>query len=197
MTDVELLRRAADGDQQAFAQLHRRHEGACRRRARHVLAGEEWVDDVLQAVFLDVWLLAGRFDAARGSARSWLLGLTHFKAVDVVRAQERHVARSARETLLADRYRCEPSAEDVVAADEERHALHAALSLLPRAQRDAVALCFVAGHSQADAARLLGIPLGTVKSRSHSGVLRLRLLLGAPAPAPAPAVVPALQAGGA
>lgn len=183
--DTVLLARTAAGDAAAFGLLHARHAGACRHRARFVLACEEWVDDVLQAVFLDVWRQADRFQVQRGSARGWLLQLTHFKAVDVVRAQERHAARAARELLLADRGRAEPSPEQLCEADEDRSALWAAVGTLPTAQRDVVLLCFVEGLTHRQAAERLGVPVGTVKSRSHAGLLRLRLLLGVAAPATA------------
>jgi RNA polymerase sigma-70 factor (ECF subfamily) len=175
--DILLLCRVAAGDEAAFGQLYHRHVHACRHRARFVLAAPEFVDDVLQTVFLDVWTHAARFDGQRGSVRGWLLRLTHFKAVDLVRAQERHVSRHARERLLADQPE-QASPHDLLESTQDVQRLVRAVGRLPRLQREVLALCFFGELSQRDAADVLGVPVGTVKSRTHSGVLRLRLLLG-------------------
>ena len=100
-SDVELLQDTARGDQAAFEELYRRHVAACMRRARHTLAADDWVPDVVQAVFLDLWTQAGRFDLKRGSVRGWVLVLTHHKAFDLVRVQSRHASRRAQEEMLA------------------------------------------------------------------------------------------------
>lgn len=173
-SDALLLAATARGDALSFEQLHRRHAPACRRRALRVLATHEWVQDVVQAVFLDVWRHAGRFDGRSGSARGWLLALTHHKAVDLVRQQERHNSRWAHEGLL-DGHLDTGRGPERAAADADTSArLRASLELLPTAQGDALRLCFFADRTQAEAAVELGVPLGTVKTRSRAGVIALR-----------------------
>lgn len=182
--DGPLLRLVAAGDEPAFRRLYDRHVRASRHRALRVLAAPELVDDVVQLVFLDVWTFAARFDGERGTVRGWVLQLTHHKAVDAVRTQERHLARHAREQLLSD----EPeqvSPHDLAVAVLDRDRLLRALTRLPRRQREVLGLCFFGQLSQQEAADVLGVPVGTVKSRTHTGVLRLRLLLGVDAAAPA------------
>lgn len=194
-SDAVLLRRVAGGDQTAFRELYDQHAPACRHRARFVLASHELVDDVVQSVFLDVWTQAARFDVRRGSTRGWLLRLTHHKAVDAVRAQQRHVARHAREQLL----RAEPeqvAPDDVAVRAEEDARLRSALARLPRLQRDVLVLCYFHHLSQREAALALGVPIGTIKSRAHTGVLRLRLLLADVAPSATEPVPPVLVLGG-
>lgn len=189
--DGRLLRLVAAGDEPAFRRLYDRHVRVSRHRALRVLAAPELVDDVVQLVFLDVWTFAARFDAERGTVRGWVLQLTHHKAVDAVRAQERHLARHAREQLLRD----EPeqvSPHDLAVAVLDRDRLLRALTQLPRRQREVLGLCFFGQLSQQEAADVLGVPVGTVKSRTHTAVLRLRLLLGVDAPAVTRLALPVL-----
>lgn len=176
-TDAQLLARTARGDESGFRALHDRHARACARRARRVLASEEWVEDVVQSVFLDLWRQAHRFDGDRGSARSWLLAVTHHKAVDLVRAQERHAARRASEQLLQDRVDAAPTPEQAALTADAAERLRAAVGRIRSPHREVVQLCFLDGLTQQQAAARLSVPLGTVKTRSRSGLLELRAIL--------------------
>lgn len=171
--DGELLARTSRGDERAFEVLYHRHVAACARRARHVLASDEWLEDVVQAVFLDVWTHAARFDRGRGGVRPWLLGLAHHKAVDLVRAQERHRVRRAHEELLEGHVDAAPTPKELAADADAGRQLRAAVAGVAAPQREVVELCFLAGLSQREAAARLGIPLGTVKTRSRRAVLEL------------------------
>lgn len=171
--DTDLLARTAAGDQGSFEALYRRHARACARRARHVLATEEWVADVVQAVFLDLWTHAARFDGTRGGVRPWLLAMAHHKAVDVVRAQERHASRRAPEELLAGLVDHGAGPEQAAAAEDAGRRVRAALARVGSREREVVELCFLAGLTQRQAAERLDVPLGTVKTRSRRAVLQL------------------------
>jgi RNA polymerase sigma-70 factor (ECF subfamily) len=178
-SDAALLARAADGDEAAFSVLYLRHVGACRRRARRVLATTEWVDDVVQLVFLDVWRHARRFEAgaSQASARGWLLALTHHKAVDVVRDQERHRARREHEDLLLEHRGLDPGPEEVAIKADSRARVRAAVGSMPVLDRETVSLCFLEELSQKEVAARLQLPLGTVKTRSRRGVMKLQQLV--------------------
>ncbi len=139
-----------------------------------MLATDEWVEDVVQAVFLDLWCQAGRFDHVRGSARSWLLAVTHHTAVDVVRVQERHAARRASELLLEEHADGAPTPEQLAVEADAAERVRAAVRGVRAPHREVVQLCFLDGLTQSEAAARLAVPLGTVKTRSRSGVLELR-----------------------
>jgi len=173
LSDVELLQDSARGDQASFEELYRRHVGACRRRARYVLAADDWVPDVVQAVFLDLWTQAGRFDGKRGSVRAWVLVLTHHKAVDLVRVQSRHASRRAQEELLAAHVDQAPTPEQRVSLSDLTVRLRTAVAQVGPVEREVLELCFLQGRTQREAADLLGIPLGTVKTRSRRAVQEL------------------------
>ena len=176
-SDAELLAATARGDERSFEQLHARHVDACRRRAAGVLATEEWVSDVVQAVFLDVWRHADRFDGRRTSARGWLLALTHHKAVDLIRERERHNTRWAHEMLLDGHVDPAPGPDLHAAARDAADRVRTALEEVPEPHRETLRLCFLRGLSQRETAAELAIPLGTVKTRSRQGIIALRGLV--------------------
>lgn len=178
--DEQLVSRLADGDPAALAGLYDRYGRPAYSLARRICADEGLAEDVVQEVFLAFWRDPGRFDPARGTFGAWLLTLVHHKAVDAVRRES------------AIRRRTAPAADDgqegpgppgpgadhaalgAVVAGQVRDAL----GLLPAEQREALALAYFGGYTQREVAALVGVPLGTVKSRMFTGVARLRALLG-------------------
>ncbi len=173
-TEAELLCLVAEGDHASFDELYARHRHACRQRVRRTMGAHDWVDDVVQNVFLDVWLHARRYEERRGSARSWLLVMAHHKAVDAVRMQERHSSRCEGGEILDEALDVAPSPEEVAAATDTAVHLRRALDGLSAPLREVVSACFLQGRSQREVSRELGVPLGTVKTRSYRGVRELR-----------------------
>jgi RNA polymerase sigma-70 factor (ECF subfamily) len=147
--DEDLMVRVTAGEEDALAALYDRFERRVYSLARRICGHDDAAEDVVQDVFLEVWRRAERFDPARGSVATWLLTLTHRTAVDAVRRGVR------RPTRLVDDDRDVPSGPD-----------HAAL-----------ALAFYDGHTQVEVAAILGVPLGTVKSRTAAAIADLRELL--------------------
>jgi RNA polymerase sigma-70 factor (ECF subfamily) len=125
-------------------------------------------------VFLSLWRNAGRFDAGRGTVATYLLSMTHHRAVDVVRREENlRRWRTSDEGLQLEP---DPKArvEDEVEASERRAEVRAALAELPDAQREALALAYFGGYTQREVAALVGVPLGTVKTRMAAGMRKLK-----------------------
>ena len=176
---ADLLRRSSRGDESAFAELYdatsRRLYGLVLRIVRDHAMSEE----VTQEVYLDVWRQCARFDPERGSAISWLLTIAHRSAVDRVRASE---ASRRRDDTHAARHRdidFDTTAESAQASLEAQR-VRRALTTLTDAQRSAVELAYLGGYTHAEVARLLGLPLGTAKTRIRDGLIRLRDTLGVP-----------------
>jgi RNA polymerase sigma factor (sigma-70 family) len=177
--EASLVRRLSRGDADALDAIYRDHGAACYRIARRVTANQTLAEDCVQEAFLGLWRRPERFDPGSGSLRSWLLAMTHHKAVDAVRreaAQQRRQAAESAVRALDPPGRGDPeeSAWRTVRADGVR----SALAELPGPQREAIALAYYGGYTQTEIARLTGAPLGTVKTRMLAGMRRLRAALG-------------------
>lgn len=169
--DAPLVRAARSGSQAAFARLVAMHEKPLRGFLRK--SGWADADDIAQEAFVAAWTSLGRLRADEGF-RAWLYGIAWRKAQD----QSRSVRRSARRD---EDWRGQEALEasDEVGQDE-RLALQAALDTLPEDQRACVTLCLGQGWSHGEAAEVLKLPLGTVKSHVTRGRERLLAVLGDP-----------------
>jgi RNA polymerase sigma-70 factor (ECF subfamily) len=158
-----------------FTEVFLEHHATCLRLARRLVRDEVLAQDVVQEVFLAWWRTGGgAYRADRGALAAWLSTITHHKAVDAVRSSERHArlrsaAEAAGHTTPEERL-----VEDVVWWELGKERLREALPTLPLKQREVLSLVYLAGMTQAEVADRLGIPLGTVKSRTHAGLLRLK-----------------------
>jgi RNA polymerase sigma-70 factor (ECF subfamily) len=174
LRDGQLVELVAQKDAGALEALYDRYGRAAYSLARRILTEETLAQDVVQEVFLSLWRDARRFDAGRGTVAAYLLSMTHHRAVDVVRREENlRRWRSSDEGLELEP---DPKArvEDEVEASERRAEVRAALAGLPDAQREALALAYFGGYTQREVAALVGVPLGTVKTRMAAGMRKLK-----------------------
>jgi RNA polymerase sigma-70 factor (ECF subfamily) len=169
--DDDLLRWVAGGDERALTVLYDRHGRTAYGLALRILRDPSLAEDAVQEAFAGVWHSAAGFRADRGSARSWIMTLVHRRAVDTVRREER--VRATRDLIDVEVWWPE-SAEDVASLRTERRMIQHALELLPPSQRRLLELAYYGGLTQTELAARLGIPLGTVKSRIHTALTRLR-----------------------
>ncbi len=133
----------------------------------------------MQEVFLTLWRNSTRFDPSRGSFATWLLTVTHHKAVDAVRRESAIRRRTATAPEAGEDWSptSAPGADQAAMARVAAGQVRAALHRLPTEQRQALALAYFGGHTQREIAVQTGVPLGTVKSRMFTAVQRLRVLL--------------------
>ncbi|HEX4776446.1 MAG TPA: sigma-70 family RNA polymerase sigma factor [Acidimicrobiia bacterium] len=174
-TDARLVVAIARFHEDALAELYRRHGGAVFALAHRLLNDRTLAEEVVQEVFVRLWHDPDRFDADRGSLRSFLLANAHGRSVDLIRSEtsrRRREERDARLTAEAG-YDLEHEVWDVALADHVR----AALGALSEGERAAIELAYFGGHSYREVARLLDEPEGTVKSRIRAGLVRLRTSL--------------------
>jgi RNA polymerase sigma-70 factor (ECF subfamily) len=166
----------ARGDAAAFDRLYPALAGPVYGLALRVVRNPALAEEVSQEVLVDVWRLAPRFDPALGSAMAWVLTMAHRRAVDRVRREQSQEDRAARAAALASDDR------DVVVDQLERSwdaaRVRRALGGLTPAQREAIEMAFFDGRTHREVAGLLGIPLGTAKTRIRDGLIRLRDALG-------------------
>jgi RNA polymerase sigma-70 factor (ECF subfamily) len=166
--------RVTAGDGGALEALYGRYGRPCYALARRILGDDQFAQDVVQEVFLTLWRDAGRFDPARGGFSSWLLSMTHHKAVDAVRREETLRKRRTTAELLEDREVDTPRVHDEVWSTLRRERVRQALATLPDPQREALVLAYFGGYTQREIAGLTETPLGTVKTRMLAGMRRLK-----------------------
>lgn len=172
-----LLARVANGDEDSFAALYDRLAGPVFGLIRRVLRDPAQSEEVVQEVFLDIWRRAPRFDAARGSASTWVMTMAHRRAVDRVRSEQSARNRNDR-VAIRDTQRAFDSVAEDVEIRMEHQRVRAALDELTPLQREAVELAYYGGKTYREVAELLDTPLGTVKTRLRDGLIRLRDTLG-------------------
>lgn len=173
--DAELHRRLLLGDRDAFSTLYARYAAAAYGLASRVTGQENLAQEVVHDSFLALWRAPEAFDPARAPFRTFFLSLVHHRAVDTVRREERLRRRTERMNLGA------PDVEDVADAvvdqawlAELRGRVRAALDALPPEQREVLELAYFRGYTQAAIAERLGIPLGTVKTRTLAAMRKLQ-----------------------
>ena len=174
LRDGELVERVAQKDAGALEALYERYGRPAYSLARRILTEETLAQDVVQEVFLSLWRDARRFDAGRGTVATYLLSMTHHRAVDVVRREENlRRWRTSDEGLELE---ADPKVrvEDEVLTSERRAEVRAALGELPAAQREALLLAYFGGYTQREVAALVGVPLGTVKTRMAAGMRKMK-----------------------
>ena len=179
--DRDLVSRIARGDEEAFRGLFRRYAPTATALARRIVRQTFLAEEIVQEAFLAVWRDPNGYDERRGSVKSWLMGMVHHRAVDLVRREESQ-RRRAEDARAADAVIESQDVAEVVVEElgvpEERRAVRAALGGLPAEQQQVIELMYFGGKSQSQIAESLGLPLGTVKSRTLLGMRRLKTALG-------------------
>jgi len=163
-----LLTRLVSGDKSALAELYDLHSRLVNRLALRILGDAADTEDVVQEVFLQVWRQADRYDPGRGTPEAWLVTIARTRALDRLR---RRIARREQSDETAPTPAHTPATESGVAVRK-------ALATLSPDQRRAVELAYYSGLTQAEIAEVLGTPLGTIKTRIRTALIRLREELG-------------------
>jgi RNA polymerase sigma-70 factor (ECF subfamily) len=172
----ELLRRAGRGDQSAFSELYDSLAALLYGVVLKVVRDPAQSEEVTQEVFIELWRLAPRYDASRGSVRSWAATLAHRRAIDRVRSEQASRERTEREGQKRPIQSTDVAEQVVANIDGTR--VRKALERLTDIQRQAVELAYFGGHSYREVALLLDVAEGTIKTRIRDGMIRLRDELG-------------------
>jgi RNA polymerase sigma-70 factor, ECF subfamily len=180
LADEDLMPLVHDGDARAFEVVFDRHVDAAFSLAYRMCGRRGAAEDVVQEAFLSLWRSGARYDPARGSVRSWILGVVRNRTIDSFR---RETVRTGRDIQADETVANLPAADDV-AAEAERRAdagqVRTALRDLPDDQRRVIELAYFGGFTHSQIAEMLQLPAGTVKGRMRLGLMKLRIALGDP-----------------
>jgi RNA polymerase sigma-70 factor (ECF subfamily) len=174
LADEEVMQLVGDGDPRAFELLYDRHGGAAFSLAYRMVGSRGGAEDIVQEAFLSIWRSRLRYDRARGSVRTWVLGIVHNRTIDALRRGAVHERRREQFEGVEERHEA-PERTDVEAARrEEARSVRSALETLPADQRRTIELAYFGGFSHSQIAELLGEPIGTIKGRMRLGLEKLR-----------------------
>lgn len=172
-----LLAATAAGDRHAFSQLYDELAPLAFSVILHILGNRTLAEEVVQEVFVEVWDKAGKFDPARGHARTWVGRLAHSRGIDKLRSVRASVERDDREHHLRERT-WHLDVEEEALRHVESEQLRAAVDAVGEPHSTALRLAFFAGLSHSELAESTGVPLGTAKTRVRDGLKKLAAIVG-------------------
>jgi RNA polymerase sigma-70 factor (ECF subfamily) len=176
LADEELMPLVGEKQIEAFEIFYDRHAGAAYSLAHRIVGDPRLAEDVTQEAFLSIWRSESGYDAARGSVRTWTLGIVRNRAIDAIRretsARVPPLDLGGDEALQVERSDAD-TAREAIGRDTARR-LRGAVRELPTEQARVIELAYFGGFSQDEIARVLGIPLGTVKGRTRLALEKIR-----------------------
>jgi len=179
-SDEALLERLAiRADTEALSELYDRYQALMYGLAMRITNDAQLAQDAVQEAFVGVWRNAARYSAARASVRTWILSITHHRAIDLIRRRRATVALPEASETVAEALTV-PDVWPEIAHSIDVDAVRAAIAQLPDAQRQAIELAYFGGLTQVEIAQRTESPLGTIKSRVRLGLLTLRRQLEEP-----------------
>jgi RNA polymerase sigma-70 factor, ECF subfamily len=165
LADEELMQLVAANDANAFEVIVERHADAAFSLAYRMCGRRSLAEDVAQESLLAVWRSGGRYDRARGSVRTWALGIVHNRAIDALRRSGVHERRRADEEGLEESLQAPEQTDEQAIANAASQEIRGALGELPPEQRRVIELAYFGGFTHTEIASMLDTPIGTIKGR--------------------------------
>ena len=178
LADEDVMQLVRRGDARAFEIIYERHSGAAFSLAYRMMGTRSLAEDVTQDAFLSLWRSGARYDRARGSVRTWVLGIVHHRAIDALRRATVHDRRRSGDEGIEERFEARERTDVEAARREEAGAVRGALSSLPPDQVQVIELAYFGGFTHTEIADMLDAPVGTVKGRMRLGLKKMRAQLG-------------------
>ena len=174
LADEDLMQLMRRGDPRAFEAVYERHSGAAFSLAYRMVGRGNVAEDVVQEAFLSIWRSGARYERARGSVRTWVLGIVHHRAIDALRRNLVHDKRRASAEGIEERFEAPEQTDVEMARRDEARIVRGALEDLPDEQCKVIELAYFGGFSHSQIADMLEMPIGTVKGRMRLGLDKLR-----------------------
>ena len=174
LADEELMELVAKGDARAFEAVYDRHGGPAFSLAYRIAGNRVIAEDITQEAFLSIWRSRLRYQADRGSVRTWVLGIVHHRAIDALRRNLVHERRRASAEGIEEWQEARERTDVEVARRDEARTVRAAIDELPDQQGQVIDLAYFGGFTHTQIAEMLDMPVGTVKGRMRLGLDKLR-----------------------
>jgi RNA polymerase sigma-70 factor (ECF subfamily) len=178
LADEDVMQLVRCGDARAFEVIYERHSSAAFSLAYRMMGTRSGAEDVTQDAFLSMWRSGARYDRARGSVRTWVLGIVHHRAIDALRRATVHDRRRAGDEGIEERFEARERTDVEAARREEAGTVRAVLSSLPADQCQVIELAYFGGFTHTEIADMLDAPVGTIKGRMRLGLKKMRAQLG-------------------
>jgi RNA polymerase sigma-70 factor (ECF subfamily) len=175
LADEDLMTLVDGKDPLAFEVFYERHGAPAYSLAQRIVGNAQLAEDVTQEAFLSIWRSQAGYDPARGSVRSWSLGIVRNRAIDALRRASTPTPRLDLddEVTLETQSAGELTDAEAIRRETARR-VRGALGRLPREQSQVIALAYFGGFSHSEIAEMLGVALGTVKGRMRLGLEKVR-----------------------
>lgn len=180
--EKELMKRIKARDADALEQLYDLYKSLLYGLVISIVKKREEAEDILQEVFLKIWEKAYTFDEKRGNVYSWIVILTRNKAIDRVRSRGYKTQQKASVRMDEPEFTLEGSGHDPLETtifSDRAELVKKALNEIPEEQRDVIEIAYYRGMTQSEIAKQLNLPLGTVKTRTRQGMIKLESILKA------------------
>jgi len=174
LADEDLMQLVRRSDPRAFEVVYERHAGAAFSLAYRMVGRGNVAEDVVQEAFLSIWRSGARYERARGSVRTWVLGIVHHRAIDQLRRSSVHSKRRASDEGIEERVEAPERTDAEVARRDEAETIRSAMDTLPAEQSHVIELAYFGGFTHTEIAEMLDTPVGTVKGRMRLGLEKLR-----------------------
>ena len=178
LADEDLMQLVRRGQAPAFEAVYERHASAAFSLAYRIVGTRNGAEDVSQEAFLSIWRSGARYDRARGSVRTWVLGFVHLRAIDYLRRATVHDKRRASDEGVEERFEAPERTDVEVARRDEARTVRDAIGGLPAEQSQVIELAYFGGFTHTEIAEMLETPVGTVKGRMRLGLRKLKDRLG-------------------
>jgi RNA polymerase sigma-70 factor (ECF subfamily) len=175
LADEDLMPLMARKDAAAFEVYYDRHGGAAYSLAHRIVGDPQAAEDVTQEAFLSIWRSRARYDPMRGSVRAWTLGIVRNRAIDALRREGGRAPKLDLDDEAAlERKEAPERTEAEALRRETARQVRGALGALPTEQSQVIELAYFGGFTHSEIARMLEMPLGTVKGRMRLGLEKIR-----------------------
>jgi RNA polymerase sigma-70 factor, ECF subfamily len=175
LADEELMPLIGEKNPDAFEVFYDRHGGVAYSLAYRIVGERGAAEDVTQEAFISIWRSGARYDAARGSVRTWMLGIVRNRAIDALRSKAGKAPKlDFDDDSILEHRPAEELTDSEALRRETAEEVRGALGELPGEQSKVIQLAYFGGFSHSEIAGMLGVPLGTVKGRMRLGLEKIR-----------------------